>query len=157
VRRFARQNGLSLAFGALFLVTLDAQALVGHADFNHQQVAHQAETVSLVRYVSSSSFWVDVMENWQSEYLQFTLVHPGHNEYNGEQFDHQEASLTLVQYAGRRTSGTGRCRTGSRSSSRSGRWSSCRSTCVSVGPRSPSRSGSRTPRRVRRAEKQPRR
>jgi hypothetical protein len=73
VRRFPRENGLSLAFGALFLVTLGAQALVGHADFNHDQVAHQSETVSLGRYLTSSAFWVDVMENWQSEYLQFTL------------------------------------------------------------------------------------
>jgi uncharacterized protein (DUF486 family) len=73
VRRFAGDNGLSIAFGALFLATLAAQALVGHADFNHDQVAHQAETMSLGRYVVSSAFWVDVMENWQSEYLQFTL------------------------------------------------------------------------------------
>jgi len=26
-----------------------------------------------LRYVTSSDFWVDVLENWQSEYLQFTL------------------------------------------------------------------------------------
>ncbi|WP_205695854.1 DUF6766 family protein [Conexibacter sp. SYSU D00693] len=71
--RWLRDNSLGVAFGVLFLVTLVAQALVGHADFNHQQVAHQAETVSLERYLTSSAFWVDVMENWQSEYLQFTL------------------------------------------------------------------------------------
>jgi hypothetical protein len=29
--------------------------------------------VSVARYVTSSDFWVDVLENWQSEYLQFTL------------------------------------------------------------------------------------
>ena len=29
--------------------------------------------MSLGRYVTSSAFAVDVMENWQSEYLQFTL------------------------------------------------------------------------------------
>lgn len=63
MRRFARENGLSLAFGGLFLVTLGAQALVGHAALNHEQVAHQSETISLVRYVSSASYWADVMEN----------------------------------------------------------------------------------------------
>src|SRR4029079_1843123 len=52
---------------------LCAQALVGHADFNHGQVAHQDDPISLWHYVTSSVFWVDVMENWQSEYLQFTL------------------------------------------------------------------------------------
>jgi hypothetical protein len=73
VRRFLTNNGLGLAFGALFLGTLVAQALVGHADFNHDQAAHTDDPISLWRYVFSSSFGVDVLENWQSEYLQFTL------------------------------------------------------------------------------------
>ncbi len=71
--RFLRQNSLSLFFLLIFLATLIGQAFVGHADFNHQQVAHQDATISLGRYLNSSAFWVDVMENWQSEYLQFTL------------------------------------------------------------------------------------
>lgn len=71
--RFLRDNGLSLFFGSIFLGTLVAQALVGHADFNHQQLAHQGDPISLWHYVTSSSFGADVMENWQSEYLQFTL------------------------------------------------------------------------------------
>lgn len=73
MKRFLTDNGLALFFGFIFLATLIAQAFVGHADFNHQQVAHQNETISLLRYVTSSSFGVDVLENWQSEYLQFTL------------------------------------------------------------------------------------
>jgi uncharacterized protein (DUF486 family) len=73
VKRFARENSLSLAFLAMFLAALIGQAFVGHSDFNHDQVAHQDETMSLWRYVTSSAYWVDVMENWQSEYLQFTL------------------------------------------------------------------------------------
>ena len=68
-----RSNGLSLAFGVLFLGTLVAQAFVGHADFNAAQVAHASDTISLWRYVRSSEFGVDVLENWQSEYLQFSL------------------------------------------------------------------------------------
>ncbi len=73
MRRFLRDNGLALGFGAIFLAALGAQALVGHTAFNHDQLANQAETVSLWRYVRSSAFAVDVLENWQSEYLQFTL------------------------------------------------------------------------------------
>jgi hypothetical protein len=71
--RWARDNGLTLFFLSLFLAALIGQALVGHAEFNHQQVAHQNDAMSLGRYVVSSAFWVDVMENWQSEYLQFVL------------------------------------------------------------------------------------
>ena len=72
-RGFLRDNSLSLVFGGLFLVTLVGQALSGAADFNAQQVANGLEPVSLGQYVTSSSFGVDVMENWQSEYLQFFL------------------------------------------------------------------------------------
>jgi hypothetical protein len=72
-RGFLRDNALSLVFGAVFLATLVGQALSGVADFNAQQVADGLEQVSLAQYVTSSSFGVDVMENWQSEYLQFFL------------------------------------------------------------------------------------
>ena len=73
MRRFLRENGLAVFFGAIFLAALAGQALVGHADFNHQQVAHHGDPVSLGRYLTSSDFAADVAENWQSEYLQFTL------------------------------------------------------------------------------------
>jgi len=73
VRRFVRDNSLSLAFCAILLAALVGQALVGHAGFNHDAIAHQGAPISLWRYVTSSSFMADVMENWQSEYLQFTL------------------------------------------------------------------------------------
>jgi uncharacterized protein (DUF486 family) len=73
VRRFVRENSLSLAFLTIFFAALVGQALVGHSDFNHEQIAHSDEPISLWRFVTSSAYWVDVMENWQSEYLQFTL------------------------------------------------------------------------------------
>ena len=71
--RFLRDNSLSLVFCAMLLLALVGQALVGHALFNHDAVAHSGAPISLGRYLTSSSFAVDVMENWQSEYLQFTL------------------------------------------------------------------------------------
>src|SRR3954447_2199967 len=73
VRRFLRDNSLSLAFCAILLAALVGQGLVGHTGFNHDAVAHQGAPISLWRYLTSSSFMADVMENWQSEYLQFTL------------------------------------------------------------------------------------
>jgi hypothetical protein len=73
MRRFARENSLSLVFIGLLAGALVGQALVGHALFDHDAVAHGGAPVSLGRYLLSSSFAVDVMENWQSEYLQFTL------------------------------------------------------------------------------------
>ena len=73
MKRWVREQALTLFFTALFLAALIAQALVGHADYNHDQIAHHGEAITLGTYVTSSVFWVDVMENWQSEYLQFTL------------------------------------------------------------------------------------
>jgi hypothetical protein len=71
--RFMRENSLSICFLAIFLAALCGQALVGHGDFNHEQLLHHGDPVSLGRYLTSSEFAVDVAENWQSEYLQFTL------------------------------------------------------------------------------------
>ncbi len=77
--RRLRDHGLSLFFLAIFLAALVGQAIAGHADYNNDQIAHarllgeQPETISFARYVVSSSFGQAVMENWQSEYLQFSL------------------------------------------------------------------------------------
>jgi hypothetical protein len=73
VRTFVKHNGLSLTFLGLFLAALVFQAVAGQADFNEQQDRHGDPRISLLRYVTSSHFGVAVMENWQSEYLQFTL------------------------------------------------------------------------------------
>jgi len=73
VLRFGRDNGLSLAFGAVFLATLVGQAISGADTFNHAQALHNGDPISFGHYVTSALFWADVMENWQSEYLQFTL------------------------------------------------------------------------------------
>jgi len=77
--RVLRNHGLSLFFLALFFAALVGQAIAGHAEYNNDEVAHarlldeQPETLSFWRYVVTSHFGQAVMENWQSEYLQFTL------------------------------------------------------------------------------------
>jgi hypothetical protein len=71
--RWIKDNSLSLGFGVLFVVTLVGQAFSGAAAFNADRLSEGLEQISLLRYVTSSSFAVDVMENWQSEYLQFFL------------------------------------------------------------------------------------
>jgi hypothetical protein len=72
-RGFLRENGLGLTFLALFALALIGQAFAGHADFNNQLAADDLQQITLGEYVTSSDFAVDVMENWQSEYLQFFL------------------------------------------------------------------------------------
>jgi hypothetical protein len=74
MKRFAYENGLSLFFLTIFLLAIVGQALVGHEAFNQEQTVHGEQAISLWSYVTSSQFGSAVMENWQSEYLQFTLL-----------------------------------------------------------------------------------
>lgn len=71
--RWLRDHGLSLLFLLLFLLSLAGQAATGLADYDNRQLATGADPVSIWQYITSSSFAVDVAENWQSEYLQFLL------------------------------------------------------------------------------------
>jgi len=73
MRRFLFENSLSLFFLGIFLVTVGAQSFAGQHAFNADQAEHGAEAVSWWAYVTSPDFGGAVMENWQSEFLQFTL------------------------------------------------------------------------------------
>jgi hypothetical protein len=73
VRAFLKHNSLSLFFLAIFLAALVFQAIAGLEVFNEQQDQHGDPHISIWRYLTSSEFGSAVMENWQSEYLQFTL------------------------------------------------------------------------------------
>jgi hypothetical protein len=73
MRRFLRENSLSIAFGIMLIAALVGQAIAGHNLYNEEQQAHGSAAISLGRYLTSSHFGQAVMENWQSEYLQFTL------------------------------------------------------------------------------------
>jgi hypothetical protein len=71
--RHLRDNGLSIFFGVLFLAALAGQSIAGHSAFNQDQLEHDAAPVSYWRYLTSSEFGQAMLENWQSEYLQFFL------------------------------------------------------------------------------------
>jgi hypothetical protein len=73
VRRFLRENNLTIVFGLLFLAALTGQAIAGHIAYNADQAEHGQKAVSFGRYLTTSNFGQAVMENWQSEFLQFSL------------------------------------------------------------------------------------
>ncbi len=73
MRTFLRENSLSLFFFVIFVVAFFGQSLAGWRDFNGEATQHGAEAISWGAYVTSSEFGVAVLENWQSEYLQFAL------------------------------------------------------------------------------------
>ena len=73
MRRFLFENSLSVFFLTLFLAALLGQSLAGQHAYNAEQVAHGGEALSWRDYVFSTDFGGAVLENWQSEFLQFTL------------------------------------------------------------------------------------
>jgi len=73
MRRFIRENSLSIFFLGLLLAAFLGQSFAGQHEYNAEQVEHGAGAISWGRYVVSSEFWSAVMENWQSEFLQFSL------------------------------------------------------------------------------------
>ena len=73
MKKHLRENSLALVFLLLFLLAVGFQTLVGWQDFNNEQLRHQGPEISFWRYLFSSEFGVAMLENWQSEYLQFTL------------------------------------------------------------------------------------
>jgi hypothetical protein len=73
LRRFLFENSLSLFFGVIFLATLIGQSFAGQHAYNAEQLEHNSQPVSWLDYVLSPDFGGAVLENWQSEFLQFTL------------------------------------------------------------------------------------
>lgn len=71
MRRFLRDNGLSLVlFGLFFSSFLVGQSIAGHREYNDDQSEHGRPTITYAEYLGSSHFLEATMENWESEFLQ---------------------------------------------------------------------------------------
>ena len=70
MKRFLRDNGLSLVMFGLFAVFLVAQSITGFAVYNDDQREHGEATISYPEYLDSGHFIEATFENWESEYLQ---------------------------------------------------------------------------------------
>jgi hypothetical protein len=70
---FLRSNSLSIFFLVIFLAALAGQSYAGWKAYNANEHDHEESAISYGRYITSSEFGQAVMENWQSEYLQFVL------------------------------------------------------------------------------------
>jgi len=73
MRKFLRENSLSIFFFVVLFAAVLGQSVAGLHDYNAEQLAHGETTISWAGYVTSPDFWAAVMENWQSEFLQFSL------------------------------------------------------------------------------------
>src|SRR5687767_7773657 len=74
MRRFLRENGLSLVWlGLFFLSFIIGQVVTGRLEYNNEQREHGGSEVGYVEYVRTPHFVEATMENWESEFLQMFL------------------------------------------------------------------------------------
>lgn len=71
MRRFLKNNGLSLVlFGLFFSTFLAGQFFVGYQHYNNEQQEHGQPTATYYEYLVGDHFLEATMENWESEFLQ---------------------------------------------------------------------------------------
>jgi hypothetical protein len=72
MRRFFRNNGLSLVLFASFFVFLIGQIIAGRIEYNADREERGARPVGYAEYLSTGHFVEATMENWESEFLQMS-------------------------------------------------------------------------------------
>ncbi len=71
MRKFLRNNGLSLVlFGLFFFTFLIGQSVVGSWEYNDDNLQHGQPTLTYLQYLATPHFLEATMENWESEFLQ---------------------------------------------------------------------------------------
>jgi hypothetical protein len=70
MKRFLRDNGLTVVLLLMFMISLAGQTLTGHHEYNEDQREHGQPAASLGEYLTSGHFVEAVFENWESEFLQ---------------------------------------------------------------------------------------
>ena len=73
VRRFLRDNGLSLVLFTLFVSFLAGQLISGWLNYNEEQDEHQQAQIGFMQYLGTGACGEAVFENWESEFLQMCL------------------------------------------------------------------------------------
>jgi hypothetical protein len=68
------EHSLAIAFFALFFASWALHALGGVSAFNEEQIQHGQAAISLWRYVTTSQFWFESMQNWQSEFVAVAAI-----------------------------------------------------------------------------------
>ena len=63
------ENSLLLAFVLLFLASIVGHAFGGSAAYNAELEEHGHAAVGVWHYATSSEFWYESFQNWQSEFL----------------------------------------------------------------------------------------
>jgi hypothetical protein len=72
MRKFLRDNSLSLVLFFLFALFLVGQTATGFSQYNQERRDHHSPPVAFGAYLTSGHFGEAVFENWESEFLQMS-------------------------------------------------------------------------------------
>jgi len=73
MRKFIHNNGLSIVFFLLFVVSLAGQTFTGLKEYNKEQQEEGQAAVTLPTYFTTGHFLESTFENWESEFLQMAF------------------------------------------------------------------------------------
>ena len=73
MRKFIRNNSLSIVFLSLFIITLAGQFFTGYKEYSKELEKEGLSAGSLLQYSGSGHFIESTFENWESEFLQMAL------------------------------------------------------------------------------------
>ena len=73
MKKFIKNNSLSIVFFLLFLVSIVGQIRFGLEEHNKELLKEGAASITLSSYLSSGHFLQSTFENWESEFLQMVL------------------------------------------------------------------------------------
>lgn len=73
MKTFLRNNGLSIVFLLLFILSMAGQVVTGLKQHNEQMQEDGGQPVNLAQYLTSGHFFESTFENWESEFLQMGL------------------------------------------------------------------------------------
>jgi hypothetical protein len=73
MKKFLRNNGLSIVFVILFMGSLVAQFFTGFAEHNKEREEEERSPLTTSEYFTSGHFIQGTFENWESEFLQMAL------------------------------------------------------------------------------------
>jgi amino acid transporter len=73
MKNFIRNNGLSIVFFLLFVLSIIGQICFGFAEYNKERIENGVAAIGLFSYFSSGHFIQSTFENWESEFLQMAL------------------------------------------------------------------------------------
>ena len=68
------ENSLSLVIAVLFIASFSLHAVTGVSHFNEERLEHGEPSVSIAGYATSSQFWFESFQNWQSEFLSLAAM-----------------------------------------------------------------------------------